>query len=296
MKNPAFAHHDDWWDVLCNIDTGRIKISPAIKQPAPTELLQANTSFMGISNPDTGDNAFMDDVLHCIASRFGENAVRARWKDWILRFTRMAAAFEEVVYGASALWIGQEDNHIVKGHGYVWPDEGTKMRDLLANAARIEGWRVTRSYYTYVQDMVRFHSFKPIKSLDVHHQIDRLRMLRLSHLAASEIFLALNSTMTSYEAINQVLVYIPEYQGGVFPIAVGLFHPYQKVRFATVEILERLREHPAGRHFFNSMNRFQRLAFVRLKGEKDSWAPQGNSGIGLGVGGFESQMLGAMGR
>ena len=102
--------------------------------------------------------------------------------------------------------------------------------------------------------------------------------------------------MTSYEAINQVLVYIPEYQGGVFPIAVGLFHPYQKVRFATVEILERLSEHLAGRHFFNSMNRFQRLAFVRLKGEKDSCAPQGNAGIGLGVGGFESQMMGAIGR
>jgi len=93
----------------------------------------------------------MDDVLHCIASRFGESAVRARWRDWVVRFTRMAAAFEEVVYGASALWIGQEEDHAVKGHGYVWPDEGTKMRDLMANAARIEGWRNTRSYYAYVQ-------------------------------------------------------------------------------------------------------------------------------------------------
>jgi len=108
--------------------------------------------------------------------------------------------------------------------------------------------------------------------------------------------------MTSYEAINQVLCCIPEYQGGVFPIAVGLFHPNQKVRFATVEIVERLKEHPAGRHFFNSMNRFQRLAFVRLKGEKDSWASgqsQGQVGIGLGVGGFEihpGPMLGAVGR
>ena len=94
--------------------------------------------------------------------------------------------------------------------------------------------------------------------------------------------------MTSYEATNQVLCCIPEYQGGVFPIAVGLFHPYQKVRFAAVEILERLRDHIAGRHFFNSMNRFQKLAFVRLKGERDTWAAgqQGQAqGIGLGVGG-----------
>ena len=177
----------------------------------------------------------------------------------------------------------------MKDHGYGWPDKETKMRDLLANAARVEGWRVARSYYTYVQDMAKLSRLdflmSTIKSIT-------WGVLRLPHLAASEIFLTLNNTMMSYETINQVLVNIPEYQGGVFPIAVGLFHPYQKARFATVEILERLREHPAGRHFFNSMNRFQRLAFVRLKGEKDSWA----TGIGLGVGGFESQMLGAMGR
>ncbi|KAF8430500.1 docking domain of Afi1 for Arf3 in vesicle trafficking-domain-containing protein [Terfezia claveryi] len=288
VKNPAFANHDDWWDVLCNIDTGRIKISPAIKQPPPSELLQSNISFSGVSNPDTGDNAFMDDVLHCITSRFGESAVRARWRDWVVRFTRMAAAYEEVVYGASALWIGQEECHAVKGHGYVWPDEGMKMRDLMANAARIEGWRNTRSYYAYVQDLAKLHTAKPIKSIDLHHQLDRLRTLRLSHFASSEVFLALHAAMTSYEAINQVLCCIPEYQGGVFPIAVGLFHPYQKVRFAAVEILERLRDHIAGRHFFNSMNRFQRLAFVRLKGERDVWAAgqQGQGqGIGLGVGG-----------
>lgn len=36
---------------------------------------------------------------------------------------------------------------------------------------------------------------------------------------------------------------IPENQGGLFPIAVGLFHPAQKVRFAVVELLERISAH-----------------------------------------------------
>ncbi|KAI5808786.1 docking domain of Afi1 for Arf3 in vesicle trafficking-domain-containing protein [Peziza echinospora] len=284
VKNPAFANHDDWWDILCNIDTGRIKISPSIKQPQPSDLLKTTFNFTGTNIPDTGDNAFMDDVLHCIASRFGENAVRARWRDWIIRFTRMAAAFEEVVYGVSALWIGREDSLAVKGHGYVWPDENTKMRDLQANASRIEGWCNTRSYYAYVQDLGNLYTAKPIKSLDLHHQLDRLRTLRLSHFASSEIFHALHAATTSNEAVNQVLCCIPEYQGGVFPIAVGLFHPYQKTRFATVEILERLRDHMAGRHFFNSMNRFQKLAFVRLKGERDIFvAQQQQAGVGLGL-------------
>lgn len=89
--------------------------------------------------------------MHCISSRFGEWAVRARWRDWVIRFTRMATAFEETVYGASALWIGHEENHVIRGHGYVWADDSLKVRDLAANAARIEGWRGTRSYLTLVQ-------------------------------------------------------------------------------------------------------------------------------------------------
>src|SRR5690606_11273494 len=143
--NPAFAHHPTWWDILCNIDTGRIKISPELQQPPPSD---GATIFGSMSNhtgsADTGDNAFMEDIVHCISSRFGEKAVRARWRDWIMRFTQMAAAFEELVYGASALWIGHEENHVIRGHGFVWPDEQTKTRDLTANMARIEGWRGTR--------------------------------------------------------------------------------------------------------------------------------------------------------
>jgi hypothetical protein len=152
VTNPTFANHPAWWDILCNIDTGRIKISPEIRiNPASdgATIFGNMTNMQG--NVDTGDSQFMDEIAHCISSRFGEKAVRARWRDWIVRFTRMAAAFEEMVYGASALWIGHEENHVIRGHGYVWPDDQSKIRDLTANMTRIEGWRGCRSYHAYVQ-------------------------------------------------------------------------------------------------------------------------------------------------
>lgn len=152
VTNPTFANHPGWWDILCNIDTGRIKISPEIKASPPGDGAAIFASIANVSgHVDTGDNAFMDDVTHCIQSKFGEKAVRAKWRDWVMRFTRMAAAFEELVYGASALWIGHEENHVIRGHGYVWPDEQTKMRDLAANMARIEGWRGSRTYHAFCQ-------------------------------------------------------------------------------------------------------------------------------------------------
>ena len=100
----------------------------------------------------------------------------------MLKFTRITAAFEETVYGASALYIGSHDYdhgaYGVSGHGYVWPDENARMKELSVNVHRMEGWRSTRSYYSCVQDLARGWSKRPVRGLDFAHQHDKLRCLR----------------------------------------------------------------------------------------------------------------------
>lgn len=97
--------------------------------------------------------------------------------------------------------------------------------------------------------MQQFYMAKPIKILDLHHQIDRLRNLRLTTDEAAKIYTALRDYVVEYEEINQLLCVMPENQSGLFPIAVGLFHPLQRVRFAVVELLERISTHMV-RHSF----------------------------------------------
>lgn len=205
VKNPAFAHHPDWWDILCEIDTGRVRISPNLQRPEKSDGASIFGALSNVpGNADTGDNAFMDDIIRSINNRFGEKAVRLKFKDFIVRFTLMAAAFEEMVYGASKLWIGHEENHVIRGHGYVWPDDASKMRDLAANMARIEGWRETRSYHAYVQDVHQFYNMKPIKIMDLQHQMDRLRKLTLTTDESAKIYQNLKEYIESHEDINQV--------------------------------------------------------------------------------------------
>jgi hypothetical protein len=169
VTNPTFENHPEWWDVLCDLPTGRMKISNRIEQAPVTEGLmyfqQQNphltnaSSVANSSNPSTndptGDAAFMADILRSIAARHGEGVIRARWRDWVDKFTRVAAAFEESVYGASALYIGGEGADAgtpgVSGHGYVWSDEAAKLSELAGGVSRIEGWRNTRSYYSFIQ-------------------------------------------------------------------------------------------------------------------------------------------------
>jgi hypothetical protein len=164
VTNPTFENHPEWWDVLCDLPTGRMKISNRIETAPVTEglsqFLQQNPAYAAAvngaaSHDPTGDVAFMNDVLRSIAARHGEGVIRAKWRDWVEKFTRIAAAFEESVYGASALYIGLEEaepgNASVSGHGYVWPDEPAKFRELAGGVHRIEGWRNTRSYFSFKQ-------------------------------------------------------------------------------------------------------------------------------------------------
>ena len=463
VTNPAFAYKAEWWDVLCDISTGRMKISSKI-EPAPiTDGLRSfqqqqqqffhqnphsqshtkdgsnSISGLGVgvatganaSNDATQDNAFMESLLQSIASRHGENAIRSRWRDWISKFTRIAAAFEETVYGASALCIsgpetasitttpsGAGDNTDgggfgVSGHGYVWPDEVSRQRELAGNANRVEAWRLTRSYSNYVQDLAYMYTKRPIKGLDFMHQHDRLSKLKLSHDQSAAIYLAftaavdwgigdergafelddenragvgggdgvaessggnsisgasyvdvgadaansptktgsnitidsdLNNTDNNfhntinngsgaekvlspdtlqpaeppqrneskqpklkvgtsssallnnhlrrplrYDIINQLLSVIAESNAGLFYISLGLFHPRADVRNAVVTLLDRLVDHPAGRHFWAGLGRFAKLAFFRIKrggGGGGGGGGEGmlSAGAGAGIG------------
>ncbi|EAW08407.1 AFI1/MesA family protein [Aspergillus clavatus NRRL 1] len=295
VTNPTFANHPEWWDLLCDLPTGRMKISSRI-EPAPvTEglLYFQQSSFLAnhapVPHPDpTGDNAFMEDVQRSITNRYGENAIRAKWRAYITKFTRVAAAFEETVYGASNLYIigpNEElspespsgvqadplDPTTLRGHGYIWPDEAAKQRELVASVSRIEGWRTTRSYYSFIQDIAAMYfPARPIQKPDLHHHHDRLRTLRLSHPDAGAIYLALAHAVKDYAGICQLLTVTPESQAGLFYISMGLFHPDQTVREATADLLDRLAAHPAGRHFWAQLGRFTKLAYFRVRRERDA--------------------------
>ncbi|BAE55803.1 unnamed protein product [Aspergillus oryzae RIB40] len=310
VTNPTFANHPEWWDVLCDLPTGRIKISSHV-EPAPiTEGLlyfqqQAALNHLHASNLNsdpTGDNLFMEDVQRSITNRHGENAIRAKWRAYILKFARVASAFEETVYGASNLYIigpNEElspespsgvqadplDPTTLRGHGHVWPDEISKQRELMASVSRIEGWRTTRSYYSFIQDIAAiYYPTRPIIKPDLHHHHERLRTLKLSPPEAGAIYIAFSYAVKDYAGICQLLTVTPENQAGLFYLSMGLFHPDQTVREATVDLLERISKHPAGQHFWNQLNRFAKLAFFRVKRERDaSQSPISGPEMGFGA-------------
>ncbi|KAL6250685.1 hypothetical protein RBB50_002988 [Rhinocladiella similis] len=318
VTNPAFSYHPEWWDLLCDLPSGRMKISSCIEAAPVTEGTtyfqqhgHAVLNQKDAAHADaTGDIHFMDDVTRSIASRAGESIVRAKFRAYITKFTRIAAAFEETVYGASSLsalpptevdkvetpssatatprpMSLRTSSQNLKGHGYVWSTEDAKTRELAASAARIEGWRNTRSYHSFILDlashsqdsmsptspvsMTNMLAREPLKPyVDLYHSLSKLRMLRLTPTEAGAIYLALEAYCTDYESILELLEKAPMSEAGLFYIGLGLWHEDQRVRTAVGTLLDRIRQHPAGRVFFSRLGGWANMGFTRCLQEKEA--------------------------
>lgn len=361
VTNPAFALKSEWWDVLVDIGTGRIRISDTIersnrdtegmryfRQLHPGIDFSAAGGSIGLNgasshggtsqNSDpTGDQGFMDSVLRSVAARHGENVIRNKWRDWITKFTRIAAAFEEAVFGASALSVGVDQHFspispadhprlngsnisptsalrvngyalrahgagtlpdITQGHGYIWASAQDRDRELASSIHRIEGWRSTRSYYSFIQDLAESFETRPVKHLDLQHLHDRLRIagtistpasmphpspslsaatnginvamhanngIRLTPTEAQAIYNTLADAIHSNEEISQLLTVTPENHAGLFYVSLGLFHPKPLVREKIAKLLMRIEKHEVGRHFVQGLGGFIRLGLQREK-------------------------------
>jgi len=118
--------------------------------------------------------------------------------------------------------------------------------------------------------MARLYTIKPLKGIDLYHLHDRLRMQRMTASQTREIYLAFSRYVISYDEICLFLSVAPESYAGLFYLALGLFHKDREVRIKTAELLDRVGEHEAGQHWWRSMSRFEKLAYMRIKREVEA--------------------------
>ncbi|GAA5868799.1 hypothetical protein JCM1840_005123 [Sporobolomyces johnsonii] len=300
--NPAFADRPSWWDLLCNIETGKITISKDLRSPpssysaatatATTRSNAASASWAagaggaggGLEEGKDGkegskkedktgespDNAFMDEILHAIQAHYGESVIRARFAEYAHRFVRLASRWEEETTSTTSIGFpcGPYANGRL-GSGIVFGDEAAAGRELAANAPRIEGWMRTRSYKLYQQTFRQALHDSPLQGFDLGHQLARLRQGR--QLPSGEVELILRTLAQNARSDDQIvalLAHLPPHFGGLLPLAFGLFHPSPSVRNSTLELFDQLSSHPTGRKFVVALNAFHRSAYTRLSSDR----------------------------
>ncbi|KAG9299886.1 hypothetical protein G9A89_005415 [Geosiphon pyriformis] len=278
VTNRIFEDHSSWWDVLCNIDTGKISVSKDILTPS-YGTKQDDRSEEGSKSPsssknepwgrekwDTADHEFMAEVMHAINHHYGETAIRGKFQEYVQRFTRLTALYEIETFGATKIGItpADTDTDRILGTGLAFPDENAKLREVAANMNRIEGWRQTISYKYYQLDFQHYLKTRSIKSFDVYFQIAKLKTLKnMPEKEVETLFKAFAESVLTDDQIIEFLSYLPQNQGGLFPVGLGLFYHLKSVRNYTVELFNRINEHMTGSKFVQSLNYFQKFAYER---------------------------------
>ncbi|KAI6040901.1 docking domain of Afi1 for Arf3 in vesicle trafficking-domain-containing protein [Pisolithus marmoratus] len=214
---------------------------------------------------DSLDNIFMEDarIISAITSRFGENVVRLRFIEYVVRFVRLASRYEEMTSGTTKLFYPSAAfTEGSLGSGVVFPDEAMALKELAANASRIEGWRRTKLHQYCVS--VNFRGPIQLRGFDLTHQLSRLRFGRnLPDVEVELIMRKIAENVRSYEQVVELLANTPLHLGGLQPLSFCLFHQQELVREATLDIFNELRAHPVGVMFLQALNHFQRYAYVR---------------------------------
>ncbi|KAG8728498.1 hypothetical protein FRC12_021693 [Ceratobasidium sp. 428] len=208
----------------------------------------------------------MEDICAVIHNHAGELLVRARITDYVQRFVRIAARWEEDVYGVTKI------DHPLRpfsdgtlGSGATFADEALVSREMPSNAWRIAAWRETTFYNSYAKDFATHLDERAIQDIDINHLVCRLRNGRnMSDSEAEAIMRSLWACVQTYEQVVELLALLPPHHGGLTPLCFGLFHPSENIRETTVDFMTILRTHNIGLLFLTGLNYFHRFGYVRL--------------------------------
>lgn len=273
VKNPTFGHHPSWWDILVDLEEGTLKISSSIGIPGPLVPGKSQSSSDKISsqqqqrllnsmNPE--DVAFIADLKCMIADHFSESSIRFRCRNYIKRFIRIATSYEEYKYGKTSLWPAATDPkyEVVPGYGYTWTSDAQRSFDFNCYAPVIEGWRMSRSYRLYIEEQTKIWPQIPKRVVDFDYYLDKLRYHKVSYDESAHIFTVLADHVQDYDDTMRLLT--ASSVNNLFYVALGLFHKSPQVKASTVRIVYRIENNIAGRHYYEAMSQFQKVAYKRL--------------------------------
>ncbi|KAJ6228342.1 arf3-interacting protein [Anaeramoeba flamelloides] len=234
--NPLFATKNRYWDVICDVKKKTIQINPDLVSE------MQNTPYQEY------DSMFIKSVIDAIKNNSPESQIRQMFKQYTTHILYMA---------------NQEE---------IFMNENIKKLETLANQSRIKHLTNTEHFKTFLKDREIRKSLFAIKGMDTSLLTRNLYIKKdIDHNYLFKIFEQFLLNINTEEQCLEFLTYFPENKGGLYPIAVNLFHSSEIVRLGAVAVLKRLDSIKTGSGLITGLNMFLLLAYernIRHLGEK----------------------------
>ena len=320
VTNPVFEGNSNWWDLLCNLDTGKVVTSAeharakAAQSSSPSRATMHAQDIPEGRTHDDIDKVFIERVLSGVRRRFGERWVRAQFRDYTQRLLDMAFGESATIVSrpggddgrdrvltASEIYVNASQSQNQRRRGSTVSALVTRHRHSIvscgAEGPRVRAFQNTETFkrldryrdlrsgkweresssrkdrhimrsLSVVSEARRVKSVWDAHSSNGMNLRRRLRRLQcapadLENVERLQIYQALVESLRSESDLKELLVLLPESQGGLMPLAMGLMHESDKIRRCTVKILQKLESLPSTRDAVHSLNFFLVSAFQR---------------------------------
>ncbi|KAJ3185771.1 hypothetical protein HDU85_001131 [Gaertneriomyces sp. JEL0708] len=259
VTNPVFEEQTSWWDVLCNINTGKITISPKLIAAAGS-MDVASKGDDARGNVWDGDVDFVADIMLAIQSHLSEHYLRHRFHSYVQRLVDVCVAYERQSSGFSHIaYINANETDTGTGHvgtGIFFSDDDKRRREIGAVRGRLEGWRNRLVYRNLVEDTLRISARRSTPPL--RYLLAPLRLgSSLPESDVTQIFLSLQDSIScgGEKLVLELLGESPAISGGLGIAGRKLFanlNPFLAAAYRRA-YLEFYRDHssPQSPHPFN---------------------------------------------
>ncbi|EPY54025.1 cytoskeletal protein [Schizosaccharomyces cryophilus OY26] len=268
--NPTFLYHQNWWDLLCDLDNQIIHVSPELTKKkmsskvlelvaaVPYNQLSPSRKLKGHS-----EQYLISDLHELLTHSNKELLVRWKIRTYLLSFIRKAISYEHLFLESSSL-NPHVENYKLEGFGWFWPDRTARANELSLMAGKIEEWRKTKSYENYCHRMA--NTYIPVMlCMDIAYHLDRLRFQVVSSEDAACIYSALEQYITTDEDITYLLSLCPLHEGGLTIIAYGLYHISNSARQKVIQLLDKIKQHKYGEMFFACLPEVDKMIYASLR-------------------------------
>jgi len=176
-----------------------------------------------------------------VVSHYGEDMVRILFQNYTQHILDMAFDEEE------------------------FPDDNAKQIEMEANRSRIEQWKKSVSYETYVNDRKTMRDMNAIKDSIVPLYVKRLKVKKcISEKEMLLIYKTFLDNINTEEQATEFLSFLPEAAGGCLPISASLFHTSEEVRTITAKLFHQLDKLQVNKDFMARMNFFLFLGYDHI--------------------------------
>lgn len=235
VSNPMFEERGEWWDVLCNIQTGRVTVNPKLAGVFPDPSLSEI------------DSDLLEEVEFYKSSHFGEDKIRG--------------LFQKYTQNLSDFALGNTSTISVSSNGT------SQLSKVNAQQARVRAWMTTSLYHRYTAEQERVSkSSNFANSGDIIRGVFKLKNSRnLSDDETISILKMFSEQIKTEPQIMEFLSYLPEADGGLFPIAVSLFHSSEIVRNLAKDLMVKISSVEYGDKLVKSFDLFLTLGYERTQ-------------------------------